>query len=192
MDNKILERIRENESEYHRTVMKYLKDKEEEIKTVLRRLDQKNNQSDGKDILISKLHNLVSKIEADGSALLGRLNRNEGELKTIRDNMDEMHRDKNFIVGKIKMEKRKVRQQANLIITLKGHNEQMKAAVEAKDKEIKSLEIKLLRAQNLAATASVKGIGTIYEEGESSNGNGPRESAAEDEVLDGVMITQRG
>ena len=57
--------------------MKYLKDKEEELKTVLRRLDQKNNQYDGKDMLIGKLHALVNKIEADGQALLGRLRKNE-------------------------------------------------------------------------------------------------------------------
>ena len=59
--------------------MKYLKDKEEELKTVLRRLDQKNNQYDGKDMLIGKLHALVNKIEADGQALLGRLRKNEGK-----------------------------------------------------------------------------------------------------------------
>lgn len=89
--------------------MKYLRDKEEEIKTVLRRLDEKNNQYDGKDVLIGKLHTLVGKIEADGSALLGRLNKNEGELKQVKDNMEEMQRDKNFIFGKIKKEKRKCR-----------------------------------------------------------------------------------
>ena len=57
--------------------MKYLKDKEEELRTVLRRLDQKNNQFDGKDLLIGKLHALVNKIESDGQTLLGRIRTNE-------------------------------------------------------------------------------------------------------------------
>ena len=39
MDQGILSRIRENETEYHQAVMKYLHDKEEELRTVLRRLD---------------------------------------------------------------------------------------------------------------------------------------------------------
>ena len=77
MDQGILDRIRENETEYHQAVMKYLKDKEEELRTVLRRLDQKNNQFDGKDLLIGKLHALVNKIESDGQALLGRIRTNE-------------------------------------------------------------------------------------------------------------------
>lgn len=77
MDQGILDRIRENETEYHQAVMKYLKDKEEELRTVLRRLDQKNNQFDGKDLLIGKLHALVNKIESDGQALLGRIRTSE-------------------------------------------------------------------------------------------------------------------
>ena len=77
MDQGILDRIQENETEYHQAVMKYLKDKEEELRTVLRRLDQKNNQFDGKDLLIGKLHALVNKIESDGQALLGRIRTSE-------------------------------------------------------------------------------------------------------------------
>ena len=43
LDAGILEKVRENESEYHKAVMKYLHEKEEELRTVLHRLDQKNN-----------------------------------------------------------------------------------------------------------------------------------------------------
>ena len=89
--------------------MKYLKDKEEELRTVLRRLDQKNNQFDGKDLLIGKLHALVNKIESDGQALLGRMRTNETKNKEIKETVDEMNRDKAFIVEKIRKEKRKGR-----------------------------------------------------------------------------------
>ena len=83
MDDQILSRIRENETEYHTAVMRYLKEKEIEIRTVLRKLDEKNNQVDGKDVLISKLHNLINKFEDDGKALIGRLTKNEKELKLL-------------------------------------------------------------------------------------------------------------
>ena len=106
MDDKILSRIRENEQEYHTAVMRYLKEKEIEIRTVLRKLDEKNNQVDGKDLLIGKLHNLINKFEEDGRALINRLTKNEGELRQLRDNMNETSRDKAFLVEKLKKEKR--------------------------------------------------------------------------------------
>ena len=49
MDEKILKRIRENEREYHMQVTKFLGEKENELKTVLRRLEEKNLNTDGKD-----------------------------------------------------------------------------------------------------------------------------------------------
>ena len=118
MDQGILNRIKENEQEYHATVMKYLKHKEEELKTVLRRLDEKNNQQDGKDMLIAKLHTMVNKIEGDGHALLKRLSNNQGQNRLIKDSMEEMHRDKDFLVDKVRKEKRKSRAQANFIRNL--------------------------------------------------------------------------
>ena len=106
MDDQILSRIRENETEYHTAVMRYLKEKEIEIRTVLRKLDEKNNQVDGKDVLISKLHNLINKFEDDGKALIGRLTKNEKELKLLQDAMDDTNKDKAFLTEKIKKEKR--------------------------------------------------------------------------------------
>lgn len=90
--------------------MKYLRNKEEELRTVLRRLDQKNNEHDGKDMLIGKLHALINKIESDGRALLERLRANESKQKEVKETVDEMNRDKAFIVEKIRKEKRKSRQ----------------------------------------------------------------------------------
>ena len=60
-----------------------------------------------------------------------------------------MNRDKAFIVEKIRKEKRKGRQQGNLILNLKQENTRLKVNLDAKDEEIKKLEIKLLRAQNM-------------------------------------------
>ena len=106
MDDKILTRIRENEQEYHTAVMRYLKEKEIEIRTVLRKLEEKNSQVDGKDLLIGKLHNLIGKFEEDGKALIARLTKNEGELRLLRETMNEMSKDKAFLVEKVKKEKR--------------------------------------------------------------------------------------
>ena len=107
MDSGIINRIRENEKEYHGAVMKYLREKESELRNVLRRLDEKNNQSDGKDILIGKLHTLVSKIEADAKFLMTKMNNNMAEIGIVRDTMTDMNRDHAFLKEKVRKEKRK-------------------------------------------------------------------------------------
>ncbi len=61
-------------------MQKYLRSKEHELRTVLKKLESKNDNSDGKDALIGKLHALVNKIEADGRELLIRLRLNEDEM----------------------------------------------------------------------------------------------------------------
>ena len=94
-----------------------------------------------------------------------------------------MNRDKVFITEKIRKEKRKGRQQGNLILSLKDQNNRMMAILKAKDEEMKKLEIKLLRAQNMTVA------GALTRDGESEI-NGPPEAG--DVTLDGVMITQRG
>ena len=60
-----------------------------------------------------------------------------------------MNRDKAFIVEKIRKEKRKSRQQGNVILSLKAENDRLKANLAARDAEIKKLEVKLLRAENM-------------------------------------------
>ena len=87
MDAGILKRIRENEHEYHATVMKYLHEKESELRGVLKRLEEKNTNTDGKDILISKLNMLVNKFESDGRDLLRRVRKNEDEHRQMKHNM---------------------------------------------------------------------------------------------------------
>ena len=59
MDEKILKRIRENEIEYHGQVTKFLAEKENELRTVLRRLEEKNLNTDGKDMIIKQLRNFI-------------------------------------------------------------------------------------------------------------------------------------
>ena len=85
IDDKILQRIRQTEKDYHQQVVKYLHEKETELRTVIQRLEEKNLNTDGKDVLISKLHKLINKIESDGRVLLGRLRTNEEELRLMRD-----------------------------------------------------------------------------------------------------------
>jgi len=186
MDGKILGRIRENEHTYHAAVMKYLKDKELELRSVLKRMDDKNSMADGKDFLIGKMKTLVNKIEADGSAILGRLRLKEESSKEIKEAMQEMTRDHSFLTDKVRKEKRNCRQQENLILTLKEKNERLEVAVTAKDQEIRDLELKLLRQNNLVNSHSV----TKFDGRESSKDGATEE--ADDVVLDGVMITQRG
>ena len=70
MDAQIVSRIKQNEVEYRKTVQKYLKDKEQEIKRVLTKLSQRNDVPDGKDKLISKLNQLVNKLESDGQVVM--------------------------------------------------------------------------------------------------------------------------
>lgn len=101
-------------------------------------------------MLIGKLHALVNKIEADGRELLNRLKLNESELRQMRELMDEEQHNKNFLVDKVRKEKQSSRQQQNIIVTLKNQNDQMKASIETKDNEIKELELKVLRLQNMS------------------------------------------
>lgn len=185
MDEKILQRIRENEHTYHAAVMKYLKEKEQELRTVLKRMEDKSAMVDGKDILIGKMHTLVNKIEADGRALLDRLKRNEESTREIRDVMDEMTRDHAFMIDKVKKEKFKCRKQQNLILTLKEKTTRLEIALTARDKEIKDLELKLLRCNNKIVDGRKR-----YSSAELIK-EGPEDSS-EQVVLDGVMITQRG
>ena len=110
MDETILRRIRENEHTYHTAVMKYLKDKEQELRTVLKRMNEKFAMVDGKDVLIAKMYTLVNKIEADGRALLDRLKRNEESTRVIKDVMEEMTRDRTFMIDKVKKEKYRCKQ----------------------------------------------------------------------------------
>ena len=49
IDDKIMNKIHENELAYRQVVMKYLRDKENELKVVLRRLSDKNLKGDAKD-----------------------------------------------------------------------------------------------------------------------------------------------
>lgn len=145
MDGKIIGCIRDNEETYHNAVMKYLKDKEQELKNVLYRLDAKNNQNDSKDLLIGKLHALVSKIESDGQTLLDKLRQNEDETRLMKEAMHESTQDRSFMVEKLKKEKRTSRKQENLIKTLKDKNDRLEAAFKVKEEEIKKLELKLMR-----------------------------------------------
>lgn len=154
MDAKIVDRIKENEQTYHSAVMRYLKQKEKELKTVLTRLDAKNNQNDSKDLLIGKLHALVNKIESDGQKLLGKLKTNEEETRLVREAMQEMTHDRSFMIDKVRSEKRTRRQQENLIKTLVEKNERLETAFKAKEDEIKKLELKLMRQKNLVTTTN--------------------------------------
>ena len=70
MDAQIVSRIKCNEIEYRKIVQKYLKDKEQALKRVLGKLAQSNDVPDGKDKLISKLNQLVNKLESDGQVVL--------------------------------------------------------------------------------------------------------------------------
>ena len=109
LDDRILVRIRENEKECQGQVMKYLRTKEWELKSVLKRLDIKNDNSDCKDALIGKLHTLVNKIEADGRELLIRLRMNEDEMHQMKDQMDDDSHDKKFLIEKVRKEKQSSR-----------------------------------------------------------------------------------
>ena len=73
MDAQIVSRIKQNEIEYRKTVQKYLKDKEVALKRVLEKLSQRNDVPDVKDKLISKLNQLISKLESDGQVVLKKV-----------------------------------------------------------------------------------------------------------------------
>ena len=58
---------------------KFLAEKESELRIVIKRLEDKNINTDGKDVIIKNLHAFIKKIECDGYELLKRLR--QGELK---------------------------------------------------------------------------------------------------------------
>ena len=80
MDKGILKRIKDSEQEYYQQVKKFLAEKENELKTVLRQLEEKNLNTDGKDRIIRHLRELIMKIESDGLELTQQLKRIQHRL----------------------------------------------------------------------------------------------------------------
>ena len=97
MDKGILKRIKESEQEYRGQVTKFLAEKENELKTVLRKLEEKNLNADGKDQIIRNLREFIKKIESDGLELTEQLKRVQHRLVVAKERtFDESH-DKTFM-----------------------------------------------------------------------------------------------
>ena len=188
MDKGILKRIKDSEQEYHGQVTKFLKEKENELKSVLRKLEEKNLNTDGKDMIIKNLRDVIQKIESDGLELSKQLKREEHRLRAAKErNYEECH-DKAFMKESLKNAKLKCRTQQSLLANIQNENTHLKAAVTVKDKEIKTLELKLLRMQSIAhpnANGTTKASGDFDRDEE----EGPGEETV---PKDSVLITQRG
>jgi len=100
-------------------------------------------------------------------------------MRLMKEEMLESLHDVAFMREKVQIEKRKNRKQEHIIRALKGQHDKLRVTMQAKDLEIKQLQVKLLRFENFTSNKS------------KSDGFDGDESHRE-EVLDGVMITQRG
>ena len=76
---------------------------------MIQRLEEKNINTDGKDVIIANLHSFIRKIESAGYELLKRLRQGELKLKTAKQNSFKEESDKAFMQNSLKQAKLKCR-----------------------------------------------------------------------------------